>query len=274
VNATYRNGIGSGANVAAGQITLLNTRPLGVTAVVNPLPATGGANRDSRDQARRNVPLAVTALDRLVSVQDYADFARTFAGIGKASATRLSDGHRQLVHLTVAGANDIPIAEGSDLYKNLYQALLKLGDPFEPLQLVTRELIVLVISARVQVLPDYQWTSVAPRIRSTLLDTLGFDRRDLGQSVYLSEVISTIQQVQGVSYVDVNTLEGISETEVSDTDRLKAKLAEIADATQPKSTILVRLAIVDPKQKILLPAQLAFLTPNIADALILTEIPQ
>ena len=39
----------------------------------------GGADRDSRDQARHNIPMAVMALDRLVSVKDYADFARTYA---------------------------------------------------------------------------------------------------------------------------------------------------------------------------------------------------
>src|SRR5260370_5949273 len=89
VKAMYRTGIGKPGNVNARQISLLATRPLGVKSVINPLPATGGADRERIDQARRNVPLAVLALYRLVSVQDYADFARTFAGIGKASAARL-----------------------------------------------------------------------------------------------------------------------------------------------------------------------------------------
>ena len=55
-------------------------------------PASGGAGKETRDQARKNAPLAVMALDRLVSVQDYEDFARVFAGIGKARAVELSDG--------------------------------------------------------------------------------------------------------------------------------------------------------------------------------------
>ena len=67
-------------------------------------------------------PIAVMSLDRLVSVQDYADFSRTFAGIGKA-ALALSDGHRQLVYVTIAGADDIPIDPTSDLYQNLVEAL-------------------------------------------------------------------------------------------------------------------------------------------------------
>ena len=64
----------------------------------SPAAATGGADPEDRDSARTNVPLAVAALDRLVAVADYADFARTFAGIGKASAVKLSDGRRPVVH--------------------------------------------------------------------------------------------------------------------------------------------------------------------------------
>ena len=80
VTSIYRNGIGKPGNVKAEQISLLQTRPLGVKSVINPLPASGGADKENRDQARENAPLAVMSLDRLVSVQDYADFTRTFAG--------------------------------------------------------------------------------------------------------------------------------------------------------------------------------------------------
>ncbi len=44
-------------------------------------------------------------LDRIVSLRDFEDFARAFAGIGKAQATWLWDGERRLVHLTVAASN-------------------------------------------------------------------------------------------------------------------------------------------------------------------------
>ena len=86
IKATYRSGIGKAGNVKAGQLSLLSTRPLGVKEVINPIRASGGADKESRDQARKNAPLALMALDRLVSTRDYADFSRTFAGIGKATA--------------------------------------------------------------------------------------------------------------------------------------------------------------------------------------------
>src|SRR5262249_9228138 len=108
VNAGYRNGIGKPGNVRAEQISLLLTRPLGVNAVINPLPASGGADKESRDQARENAPLAVMSLDRLVSVQDYADFTRPFAGIGKAQALRPGDCHPPPVQIKNAGPDEHP----------------------------------------------------------------------------------------------------------------------------------------------------------------------
>jgi predicted phage baseplate assembly protein len=283
VKAVYRNGIGESGNVKVDQITLLATRPLGVKAVTNPLRASGGADKESRDQARQNVPLAVAALDRLVSTQDYADFARTFAGIGKASAARLSDGRRQLVHVTIAGANDIPIDKTSDLYRNLRKALRDFGDPCLPIRVELRELLALIISANVSVLPDYKWASVEPKIRTTLLDVFGFQRRELGQTVFLSEVISAIQQVDGVAYADVDLLSSISEAELSSPD-LQKKLEQLAATTTPESYLLVHLAetvaqagtsrVADTAVNGIFPAQLAFLTPDVPDTLILKEVPQ
>ncbi len=165
-----------------GLTTLLGDRPLGVKEVINPMEATGGADKESRDQSRRNAPLAVTALDRLVSTQDYADFARTFAGIAKAGATQLPDGRQQIVYLTIAGADDIPIDLNSDLWRSLHAALRRFGDPYQPFQIAMRELVLLVVSANVSVHPDYQWEKVEPQVRAALLDAFSFERRDLGQS--------------------------------------------------------------------------------------------
>lgn len=211
VKATYRSGIGKAGNVKANQISMLATRPLGVKTVINPLPASGGADRDSRDQARRNVPVAVLALDRLVSVQDYDDFARTYAGIGNASAVLLSDGQRQLVHLTIVGADNIPIDKTSDLYLNLFQALRQFGDPQVPLQVDLCEVLLLVISASIEILPDYLWEVVALNIRTALLDAFSFDNRALGQPVFQSEVISIMQNIAGVAYVHMEIMDAVDQ---------------------------------------------------------------
>lgn len=254
LRATYRNGIGKPGNLKAGQISQLSTRPLGVKDVINPLPATGGADRESRDQARRNAPLAVLALDRLVSVQDYEDFTRTFAGIGKAKAARLSDGRVELVHVTVAGEDDIPIAPDSELLQNLEAALRRFGDPRQPLLIEVRERAFLVVEAEVRVLPDYLWEKVEPRIRAAMLEAFGFDRRDLGQGARLSEAYRVMQGVPGVDLVDINVFAR------RDPEDLSGNLEE------PQ----VRPARADDDGTIH-PAQLLYLSPEVPETLVLKE---
>ena len=282
VRAVYRSGIGKPGNAKANQITLLQTRPLGVKSVANPMPATGGADRESRDQARRNAPLAVTALDRLVSVQDYADFARTFAGIGKAMASRISDGRRQLVHLTIAGADDIAIDVDSALYRNLVQALYDFGDAHQAFQVDVRELVIIFISANVRIMDDYIWESVEPKMRAKLLDTFSFERRELGQDVLLSEVTSAIQSVEGVAYTDVDTLVGVPEKvpDAQTGDRRTRSPEEIALAVKQALDIRagkgplprIPVSLIAASEGAIRPAQIAYLTPVVPDTLILTEL--
>jgi predicted phage baseplate assembly protein len=277
--ATYRNGIGTPGNVHARQVSLLATRPLGVKDVVNPLRASGGADAETRDQARRNAPLAVLALDRLVSVADYADFARTFGGVGKAAAVKLGS----LVQVTIAGAADAPIDATSDLYRNLLQALQQYGDPSLPVRLGVRELLALTVSAKVGLLPDFAWESVEPAVRAALLDAFGFERRLLAQNVYLSELVACMQAVRGVAWVDVDAFGSLDEATLlagfgaggdngkgGDGPVLTTHAAVTTTTTTVPSRVQVLPARYDDNGT-LRPAQLAYLPPNVPDTLLLQE---
>jgi predicted phage baseplate assembly protein len=277
VKATYRYGIGSSGNVDAGQISQLATRPLGAQSVLNPLPATGGADPDSVAQARSNTPIAVMALDRLVSVPDYAYFSRSYAGIGKAASVKLSNGRRQLVYVTIAGAEDIPIDVTSDLYRNLVASLQQFGDPHLPILVGVRTLKLLVIVAGFQVLPEYQFESVEPNIRAALLDTFSFDRRNLGQPAFLSEAVAVMQAVQGVAFVNVTVFDSVAQ------DASASLLTGLSSRLFLRRYVQARPASVDSSLKLppnptaqdlfqIRPAELVYLTPDIPDTLILTEI--
>ena len=272
VKATYRNGIGKPGNVKAGQITLLSTRPLGVKEVINPIRASGGANKEARDQARKNAPLAVMALDRLVSTQDYTDFARTFAGVGKAAATRLTNGRRQVVQVTIAGADDIPIETTSDLYRNLRDALHRFGDPYLSINLAVRERLALVLSAKIKIDPDYQWETLEPKIRTAVLDMFSFERLDLGNDLLLSDAIKVIQGVRGVVYVDVDVFDAISETTlIEGFTKPAANDLKLKDRIAIESARLVFQSTPVPERQIAA-AQLAYLAAEVPDTLILQEL--
>lgn len=240
VRAHYRAGMGRSGNVAANTITTPITRPLGVTGVTNPLAASGGADPDAASQMRRQIPLAVSALDRLVGLADYEDFTRARAGIGRAAAAQLFDGARQIVHVTVAGADDIPLADDSDIVTALRSSLTTFGDPQLPVAVAVRELVVLVIAANLKISADYEFQLVEPAVRAALAEGLGFDNRELGAPVHLSEVIALIQAVPGVDYVDIDVFTGVPENLTA------AGISELAAAlTTPRTVVPARLARFD-----------------------------
>ena len=113
VKAKYRKGIGLPGLVKAHQLTQLMTRPLGVKGVTNPLAPSGAADPEKLDDARRNAPLTVLTLGRIVSLQDYEDFARAFSGIDKALATWVWSGEKRSVFVTVSGANGAEVKADS-----------------------------------------------------------------------------------------------------------------------------------------------------------------
>ncbi|MGW1375390.1 putative baseplate assembly protein [Streptomyces sp. NPDC002446] len=231
VRARYRFGTGRAANVAAMRITQAVTRPLGVTGVTNPQPASGGADADGPGLTRRTVPLAVSALDRLVSLADYEDFARSRAGIGRASARELFDGRRRVLHVTVAGVDDVPIAPDAKVLRTLRSALAEYGDARLPVHVAVREPVLLLCAAKVKVAADHAWPLVEPRLRRALLDRLGYDGRELGQSAHLSEVLAAAQSVPGVDHVDVDTFTGVPASATP--AELAALAAEFTDGPRP-----------------------------------------
>jgi hypothetical protein len=97
VLANYRTGIGLGGEVDARSLTVLQTKPLGIREVTNPVAASGAEDPETLTGARAAAPLTVRTLDRIVSLDDYADFARNFAGVGKATANAVWDGRGRRV---------------------------------------------------------------------------------------------------------------------------------------------------------------------------------
>jgi hypothetical protein len=182
------------------------------------------------------------------------------------------------VHITIAGADDIPIETSSDLYLNLLSALHQLGDADLALEVKPRELIVLAASANIRLAPRYLWTPVKENITAAVLDVFGFQRRALAQPALLCELIALMQNIPGVEYVDVDSFNGIPEilTNSKDGSRRFPTLNEISTAlgnvvAPPPDYIPVKDAGVE-KNGSIHPAQLAIFTASVPDTIVLNQI--
>lgn len=204
--AVYRSGIGPDGEVAGGSLTLLQTRPLGIRSVTNPLAATGSAAPEDLDHARLNAPLKVTTLDRIVSLQDYEDFARAFAGIGKAQAIPLWSGESRLVHLTVAAAIGGAVDPNSSLYRSLVQAIDSVRDPVQQVRVASYQPLLFNLTASVLINSRYAAGDVLAAVEATLKAAFSFGNRAFAQAATAAEAVTVIQAVLGVIASDLTQL--------------------------------------------------------------------
>jgi hypothetical protein len=200
--ASWRKGLGQTGMVRAGQLTLLSGAPQGVKSVTNPLPAYGAADGETIDDARRNAPLSVMTLGRIVTLTDYADFARAFIGVAKAHAIWSWSGTQRSVLLTVAGIDGAVLAQRD--IDNLAAAIANAADRAIAVTIANYRAATFRLTATVHVHPAHIPEDVIGAIKARLTREFGFTNRNIGQAVARSEVIAAIQAVAGVDWIDLD----------------------------------------------------------------------
>ncbi len=209
VTAVYRTGIGPEGEVKAGSLTMLMTKPLGVRGVNNPLAASGAEAPEFRDAARENAPSTVLTLDRIVSLQDFADFANAFAGIGKARAEALWQDESHLVQLTVANSSGQSPGGGDTLIENMRDALDEVRDPSVRVVVAGFRPALFRIGAELRIDLRYEFDLVRTAAETALRDAFGFAKRGFAQPVSAAEVVTLLQNIEGVVAVDLNQLHDV-----------------------------------------------------------------
>jgi len=198
ISARYRTGIGAEGEVNAQTLRLLKSKPLGIREVTNPLAATGAAAAEVLEDARANAPLTVLTLDRIVSVQDFEDFAAAFAGIGKAQASVLWNGETNVMHITTATASGESLTDNSILYRNLLVGLNRVRDTTVIVLMNGYEEMRFKIEASLVIDPLYLRDKVEANVRVALQSAFTFEQRSFGQGVTEVEVLTIILGIEGV----------------------------------------------------------------------------
>ena len=206
VRAIYRQGIGASGLVKAVQLNLLMTKPAGVREVTNPVDAVGAADPETLEDIRRNATLTLRTLDRIVSLQDYQDFAAAFSGVSKALATSTWTGRRRGVLLTIAGTDGAVVEETGSVYSNLVRAIQDVGDPLVPVQVASYRPAFFKAGAKIIPASSYSAELVLSAVQERLRESFSFQAREFGQPVALSEVLSVIHRVPGVQAAQLTQL--------------------------------------------------------------------
>jgi Baseplate J-like protein len=221
IKAAYFAGGGVVGNVASYSLTTWES-VLGNDAsiikndmtVTNYTAAVGGANPESNDSIRYNAPKALRALNRAVTLEDFANIALAVDGVVKANAVANS---RSSVTVYIAPSSVDETTPGVDLngypttsmsqyisYVSSYLASKKqIGTTVTVLEPVYTPVHV---ELQYSLLPQYNSGLVETAIKNAILADFSYDNLDFGDVITPEEVEFKIRQVDGVSNAKITGL--------------------------------------------------------------------
>jgi predicted phage baseplate assembly protein len=216
---TYRHGGGQRGNVSRGSLSVVKKALAGVARAENRVPAAGGVDAETLDEARDRAPVLLRTRDRAVTTEDYEHLAREAAPeVARVRCSPTDDDGAVRVLVVPAVADDDPQL-GSLRFEQLVPDLAVLDRIAAHLD--DRR----CLGARVVVEPPvYQGITVvarlrarprasADRVRDAALAALyryfhalrgGPDGKGwpFGRPVHVGEVYGVLQRVDGVEFVE------------------------------------------------------------------------
>ena len=172
--------------------------------VTNPVPATGGADRETLEHARRQAPAEVRSLWKAVTKEDYLPRRR----VSRRSQSPGPD---------VNDCKNIRYYRSTSLWPRRRRsavALLKqnLAEHLESRKVITVEINLfdpvyrpVSIDAEVLAYAGEDLDLVRSRVEQALADYFAFDRMSFGAPVHFSDLVALLDGVRGVSHVRMYT---------------------------------------------------------------------
>lgn len=204
IHVKYRLGMGKAGLVNPNQLSLVLNRPLGVRSVTNPVSARNASDPESLDDAKKNAPIKLLTMNRIVSLDDFKSYADSYNGVGKSLALWGWNGFSKIVHLVVS--DNQGLNADSLLRKNLEEEINSIKDPMIQFTLCRFNKKTFNIDVKILVDSNHQFEKIKKKIVEELSQKFSFEAREFGQNVTNAEVMSVIQRIPGVIAVDVDKL--------------------------------------------------------------------
>lgn len=221
IRARYRTGGGAIGNVAPGTVTVATSIDATVT---NPVGASGGADRETIEHARRNAPGVFRSQQRAVTADDFARLAESYQGVARAVAVAPTWSHTVPPAQTSASqatpglvswnyVDLIVVATGNlNLTDQLRANLLQY---FETRRMVTtivsvREPVFVSVDATVVVgvEPTFYAGDVQVRVREAIEALFALGNVDFGMPFHLSKLFEAAEGVDGVAFAEISGFGG------------------------------------------------------------------
>lgn len=216
IKISYRRSRGSAGNVPPYSIKGFESTTLpggrSLTSIIvtgNTAAAVGGADSESIESMKANIPLSFRIQDRAVSLNDYRDLTLRVPGVSKATA--ILNGSAVLIYALspqgdyssrLSTANSISIE--TDLSNDITTYLSTRSVVGVSYSVAASTTINPVrITARINVLDGYIQEKVKTDVQTAIAELFSFNNCSYGMRVSLGTLYRTILSVKGVDYATV-----------------------------------------------------------------------
>lgn len=214
----YRVGGGTRGNLEKDVInTSIGTSPSRIPGTLtNVSKATGGANAETVEHAKKYAPLTFRRQDRLVTLEDYSVFANTFISnfgtVGKATAaTRKAYASANVIDIYILEkASDLQLQRATTNFKTqLLTDINKKKMATDDIAIVDGLIrtLDLVVSIKIDKEEEENQSSIKNKVRDRVLAYMNADNRDFGQDLNIAELNRQIFEVDEVRFSTIDNLD-------------------------------------------------------------------
>lgn len=205
IYASYRVGSGASGNVSANTLTYIVTNSNAGLSVNNQSAAVAGADEESTDSIRINAPASLKALNRAVSLADYASLALQVTGISKAVA-KANVYSNVTVYVALFGDRGIdgslnPTTIFNTVANRLLEYYVDKCPPNTTITVQPPSYAKIDVTVDVTVAPQYKTSAIKTQIENDLNLLLDIDNVVFGDAIKLSDVLETVSSINGVLQV-------------------------------------------------------------------------
>jgi hypothetical protein len=201
ITVEYRVGGGERGNVVAGSIQTIVEAPalaLAGAQVTNRKAATGGAERESVEDAVARAPLVFRSFKRAVTADDYEALALKYEGVGKVRAKK-KNWNTVTLYVAPKGGGQV-----SDVLRANLLAYFADKRPVSTIVEVDDvDYVKVYVEADVEIESYYSRADMEKKIQKAAGGLLAFAEVDFARPVYLSKFYEKIEAIEGVRFVTI-----------------------------------------------------------------------
>lgn len=216
IEITYRSGGGAVGQIAAGAIDLARTIRLDSQSVSvnyrNISASQGGTDAETIEEAKRRAPKTYSLHTVVVTASDYVTFTNSFThphygSIGKSAVILETSPNQNIVDLYVLsrGSDGLPVASTPQLKEALRSSLSSVNVVTDEVRIKDGVIKAIDLEALIVLDRNSDARIIRNKVDQAFTTFFSLDNFDLGEPLYISNLIDTVEQIDGVRYIDLRS---------------------------------------------------------------------